>query len=147
MYYRILLWLQWKWEEHHNLHRLSSWCPWKSNTMLSLCGLCSLIVWFIFWAYRWSLRSSFETWRPERMPSFVLMFWPPCYHIPWTLRMASFLQKGVLLSNDTVGTLLFPVVSLLWVSARFHPIQRLCYTVLCRLPVVVRCHPVVYEKD
>ena len=23
------------------------------------------------------------------MPSLVLMFWAPCYHIPWTLRMAS----------------------------------------------------------
>ena len=31
-----------------------------------------------------------------------------------------------------------------WVTARFHHIQKLCYTVLSGLLVVVGCHPVVY---
>ena len=51
--------------------------------------------------------------------------------------MASFLLKGVLLFNYTDGTLLC-------VTVRSHRIQKLCYTVLSGLPVVVGCHPVVY---
>ena len=51
---------------------------------------------------------------------------------------------GVLHSSYTDGILLFPVVSVQWATAGYHLIQRLCCTVLYGLPVVVRCHPVVY---
>ena len=71
------------------------------------------------------------------------MFWARCCHIPETLRMASCLQKGVLHSSYTDGILLFPVVFLQWATARYHLIQKLCYTVLYVLPGIVRCHPVV----
>ena len=52
--------------------------------------------------------------------------------------------EGVLHSSYTDGILLFPVVFLQGATTRYHLIQRLCCTVLYRLPVVVRCHPVVY---
>ena len=52
--------------------------------------------------------------------------------------------EGVLHSSYTDGILLFPVVFLRWTTARYHLNQRLCCTVLYGLPVVVRCHPVVY---
>ena len=94
--------------------------------------------------YRRSFPYSFAILRPELMPSLELMFWAPCCHIPWTLRMASCLQRGVLHSSYTDGILLFPVVFLQWATARYHLMQRLCCTVLYGLPVVVRCHPVIY---
>ena len=96
------------------------------------------------WVFRWSFRSSFATSLPALMPSQGLMFWARCYHIPWTLRMASCLQKGVPHSSYIDGILLFPAVFLRWVTVRYHLIQRMCSTVPYVLLVVVRCHPVVY---
>ena len=55
--------------------------------------------------------------------------------------------EGVLRFSYTDGILLFPFVFLQWATARYHPILRLCCTVLFRLPVVVRCHPLAYWRD
>ena len=66
--------------------------------------------------------------------------------LPHTLDIKNGLlfTEGVLHSSYTDGILLFPVVFLRWATARYHLIQKLCYTVLYGLPAVVRCHPVVY---
>ena len=60
------------------------------------------------------------------------------------------IKNGLLFTEGGASLQLHPQDSALsgrvlqWVTARFHPIQRLYYTVLCGLPTVVRCHPVVY---
>ena len=56
----------------------------------------ALTAWCRSWDCRQSFPYSFATLRPGLMPSLVLMFWAPCCHIPWTLRMASCSHKGVL---------------------------------------------------